>query len=196
MGDVPGQWNEQLVRDALGVDAELALALPLPFTSEEDRVYWRPTKNGQFTVRSCYWMLRLGGNTDNTSEDIWKSVWHMSAPPKLKHFIWNALKGNMAVKLRLHQRHIVTNSNSCWQWLKIKVTKETMTLMAALMWAAWRCRNIKVFENSEPDSVKVAVGSCNYYVAEYTGYAGRVLEKAAAPSQRSATKWKSQLWGV
>uniref|UniRef100_A0A803MYJ5 Uncharacterized protein n=1 Tax=Chenopodium quinoa TaxID=63459 RepID=A0A803MYJ5_CHEQI len=39
MGDIPGQWNEKLVRDALGVDAELALALPLPTMSEEDRVY-------------------------------------------------------------------------------------------------------------------------------------------------------------
>uniref|UniRef100_A0A803MYJ6 RNase H type-1 domain-containing protein n=1 Tax=Chenopodium quinoa TaxID=63459 RepID=A0A803MYJ6_CHEQI len=52
----------------------------------------------------------------------------------------------------------------------------------------------KVFENSEPDAVQVAVGNCNY-VAEYTGYAGRVFEKAVAPSQCSATKWKSPAVG-
>ncbi|XP_021730999.1 uncharacterized protein LOC110697904 [Chenopodium quinoa] len=55
MGDIPGKWNEQKVRDVLGVvDVELALALPLPFTSDEDRAYWRLTRNGQFTIKSCY----------------------------------------------------------------------------------------------------------------------------------------------
>uniref|UniRef100_A0A803M2M8 Reverse transcriptase zinc-binding domain-containing protein n=1 Tax=Chenopodium quinoa TaxID=63459 RepID=A0A803M2M8_CHEQI len=190
--------TEELVRDVLGVDADLTLAQPLPLMNEEDKAYWRFTKNGQFTVRSCYWMLR----------------------------------GNMAVKLRLYQRHIVTNSScnicgspeesiihalfSCtaataiwskskfedliveaptssfidrWQWLKNKVSKETLILMAALMWAAWRCRNTKVFENFEPDAVQLAMGYCTY-VADYKGYSGRVYERAASSLQKHATKWK------
>ncbi|XP_021731000.1 uncharacterized protein LOC110697905 [Chenopodium quinoa] len=83
----------------------------------------------------------------------------------------------------------MSSFTACWQWLRSKVTKETITIMATLMWAAWRCRNVMVFENSEPDAVMVEMGYCNY-VAEYAGYTRRVSRQAAHPSSRSATKWK------
>uniref|UniRef100_A0A803LEN6 Uncharacterized protein n=1 Tax=Chenopodium quinoa TaxID=63459 RepID=A0A803LEN6_CHEQI len=46
----------------------------------------------------------------------------------------------------------------CWKWLLYKVIMDTMVRMAALMWAAWRCRNLIIFENASPDAVQVAVG--------------------------------------
>ncbi|XP_021729762.1 uncharacterized protein LOC110696717 [Chenopodium quinoa] len=198
MSDVPGLWNEQLVRDVLGVDADLTLAQPLPLMNEEDKAYWRFTKNGQFTVRSCYWMLRVGGLSSNITENIWKSVWALNAPPKLKHFIWNSFEGQYGSATAIWSKSkfedlIVEAPTSSfidrWQWLKNKVSKETLILMAALMWAAWRCRNTKVFENFEPDAVQLAMGYCTY-VADYKGYSGRVYERAASSLQKHATKWK------
>ncbi|XP_021724888.1 uncharacterized protein LOC110692196 [Chenopodium quinoa] len=49
------------------------------------------------------------GNAPLSNVEIWKSVWRLDAPPKLLHFIWNAIKGNLALCQRLAQRHITVD---------------------------------------------------------------------------------------
>ncbi|XP_021743502.1 uncharacterized protein LOC110709598 [Chenopodium quinoa] len=166
---------------------------------ELPNIYSSCTKNGIFTVKSCYWLARdvmaVVGDV-GSNEDYWRLVWNTQGPPKLKHFLWGAVKGNLAVKDRLVQRH-VTNDATChicggaretiihslfecsaakeiwehselsehlidsptesfiarWKWLYGKVEGSILRRMAALMWAAWRCRNLIVFENEHPDVV-------------------------------------------
>ncbi|KAL2903813.1 hypothetical protein RDABS01_002523 [Bienertia sinuspersici] len=60
----------------------------------KDERYWWLTRNGEFTVRSCYWLA-------------WRVIWSIEGPPKLKHFLWRACKGNLAMIERLYKRHIV-----------------------------------------------------------------------------------------
>uniref|UniRef100_A0A803MBU7 Reverse transcriptase zinc-binding domain-containing protein n=1 Tax=Chenopodium quinoa TaxID=63459 RepID=A0A803MBU7_CHEQI len=89
----------------------LILANPLSTHHARDTMYWSCTKNGIFSVKSGYWLARdvmdVVGDV-GSNEDCWRSVWNIQGPPKLKHFLWGAVKGNLAVRDRLVQRHIIT----------------------------------------------------------------------------------------
>ncbi|XP_026416443.1 uncharacterized protein LOC113311863 [Papaver somniferum] len=70
---------------------------------EEDIVRWRPTKDGLFTVKSAY--NKLVENTisqqdalNTVPKQIWKSLWKMQMPHRLKHFIWKCLKDIVQTK--------------------------------------------------------------------------------------------------
>lgn len=52
----------------------------------------------------------IGGGPRETA--MWKTVWGMEGPNKMKHFVWNACKGSLAVKEQLYYRHI-SHDNVC-----------------------------------------------------------------------------------
>uniref|UniRef100_A0A803L9W5 Reverse transcriptase zinc-binding domain-containing protein n=1 Tax=Chenopodium quinoa TaxID=63459 RepID=A0A803L9W5_CHEQI len=77
-------------------------------------MFWWPSNDGAYTVRSGYWLCKkvpavLQGVDMN---EVWRLIWSMKCPPKLQHFLWRACKGFLAVKERLHYRHI-TPEKSC-----------------------------------------------------------------------------------
>ena len=79
-------------------DRDAILSIPLSSTSTQDRVIWAENKSGKFTVKSAY-VLALEEKTPETMADcsdestrskIWKSIWQMKTPQKIKHFAWKA----------------------------------------------------------------------------------------------------------
>uniref|UniRef100_A0A803LAB8 Reverse transcriptase zinc-binding domain-containing protein n=1 Tax=Chenopodium quinoa TaxID=63459 RepID=A0A803LAB8_CHEQI len=110
------EWDKQLVGSLVDEEVmSVILAVPLAQRQQNDVQFWRFTKNGIYTVRSGYWLAKLGSASVSdvvAEEEVWRAVWNIKGSPKLKHFIWNAVKGNMAVKERLMQRHI-TNDVVC-----------------------------------------------------------------------------------
>uniref|UniRef100_A0A803KUG1 Reverse transcriptase zinc-binding domain-containing protein n=1 Tax=Chenopodium quinoa TaxID=63459 RepID=A0A803KUG1_CHEQI len=110
------RWDNNKIRDLFDDEtAVMILTNPLPSHATRDNIYWGCTQNGMFTVKSCYWLARdvtAGVGDVGSNEDCWRSVWRIQGPPKLKHFLWGAVKGNLDVKDRIMQRHI-TNEASC-----------------------------------------------------------------------------------
>lgn len=113
-----GAWNEETVREIFN-EEEAALILDIPVSEymPSDQRYWWPCKDGVYSVRSGYWLARLGKTRawatlyGPREEGLWRCMWKLTGPPKLRHFIWRACKGSLAVKERLHYRHVVDNSN-------------------------------------------------------------------------------------
>ncbi|KAL2892746.1 hypothetical protein RDABS01_008655 [Bienertia sinuspersici] len=70
---------------------------------------------GEYTVKSAYWLARLGvtsvGSSMVQQGSIWNRIWNLECPPKLKHFVWRACSGSLAVKERLCRRKICTNAS-------------------------------------------------------------------------------------
>lgn len=92
------------------------LDVPLSKFWPGDRRFWWPNQDGFYSVKSGYWLAMLGntqawnnGAGPNDTE-LWKGVWSIDGPNKLKHFVWRACKGSMAVKERLYHRHITTDN--------------------------------------------------------------------------------------
>lgn len=186
-------------------------------------------------MKSGYWLAKMGsynGEVNAGDEEMWRYTWGLDGPPKLRHFIWSACKGNLAVRERLVYRHIADEAScpvceaSCestihtlfeceaaamiwqqcslrnclsdaptssfaerWVWLARKHNAKDLRTIATLLWAAWRCCNMFVFENVRPNSVMVASGYTRL-VEEYCEYSKKVLKPVGnATATGSASAW-------
>jgi hypothetical protein len=72
------------------------LAIPIALEGNADKLFWTYTKHGFYTVRSGYWLGRMNtfrrNNEGNAEGDqkLWREVWNLNGPPKLRHFLWRA----------------------------------------------------------------------------------------------------------
>lgn len=107
-------WDSGRVRQAFTEhDAEIILRLK-PNCSKEDGYKWGFTKDGCYSSRSGYKFLdSLPDENDlhqpplpPLEKHLWSSLWKIKAPAKLKHFLWKALSGALAVMDRLRSRGI------------------------------------------------------------------------------------------
>ena len=108
-----GGWNIDAVRQTFIEDEWGAiLNIPLSQFGPPDHRYWWPSRHGIFSVKSCYWLGKLGHvrawrlQYGDQETPLWKDVWRVQGPPKLTHFLWRACKGSLGVMERLHRRHI------------------------------------------------------------------------------------------
>ncbi|KAK7858245.1 putative ribonuclease h protein [Quercus suber] len=112
------EWNAQLVRQVLGPEeADLVLGIPLSLHLPQDCYIWDSNPNGKFTVRSAYKSLKEGLDRGSVGEcsdgsvmkQIWRSIWGMNTPNKIRSFAWKACRGILATKENLKRRHIIVD---------------------------------------------------------------------------------------
>ena len=89
------------------------LGIPISFRLPEDSVIWAGTSNGYFTVKSAYGVAQkclkevssrpdMGSSSNNSKmKAIWKMVWQMECPSKIKHFMWRACRNILPTRNRL-----------------------------------------------------------------------------------------------
>ena len=75
----PNDWEADVV-----VDFFRFLATNLPSGTDGDRLRWKLTKNGDFTIRSYY--HKLHGSTSVVFP--WKGIWKIKAPRCVSFFVW------------------------------------------------------------------------------------------------------------
>ncbi|XP_048608923.1 uncharacterized protein LOC125584472 [Brassica napus] len=90
---------------------------------KEDSVRWGFSKDGSYNTRSGYKLLEALTDFNHPQarvlppieKQLWKNLWKIKAPPKIKHFIWRALSGALAIKERLTTRgiQIDTTCSNC-----------------------------------------------------------------------------------
>lgn len=95
-----------------GTTIDHILAIPLPPNAVDDRLIWMFSKDGNYNVRSGYW-VGMGSPPGSTLtpqiDEIWKKIWKLQWPPKLKHFFWRACKNSLPVNAVRHHRHMAPN---------------------------------------------------------------------------------------
>jgi hypothetical protein len=116
---ISGAWDIALLNDLFGeVDVHRILQIPLHRHGFDDFIAWSDTNHGRYTVRSGYYLqwhhqfagtaasLSLPGGSVNNP--VWKILWRMKIPSKVKIFMWRALHGILPLKSILYNRHIGT----------------------------------------------------------------------------------------
>ena len=80
---------------------------------EEDILIWPLTAYGDYSVRSAYRMLVDNENQSlpssfapNGDGSVWKKIWKVRVPHKIRHFLWRAAKDSLPTKQNLEARHI------------------------------------------------------------------------------------------
>ena len=91
-------------------------------THRRDTLCWNYTKNGQYTVKSGYWVARNLLETDEENEVLEPSItkrqafaWKIKAPQKICHLIWKLVTGYVVVTRNLVRRNMRCD-NYCPQY--------------------------------------------------------------------------------
>ena len=115
-------WDVVKVKNLfLPHEAEMVLSIPISGTLPEDSIVWAWTSNGSYSVKSGYKVAQKvlkevsnwgdrGSSSDNSGmKPIWKVVWRLNCPNKIKHLLWRACKNILPTKLRLKAQGIDVN---------------------------------------------------------------------------------------
>jgi ribonuclease HI len=132
-----GEWNVPLIHDIFhGEEADLICNIPLSKLGPPDRLIWRPTTTGCFTVCSAYFMekerqekLKGEGSSKTDTQLLWKYLWRLEIPNAAKVFCWRACNNILPTKDNLRRRGII-NEDKC-----IFCARETETASHVL----WEC---------------------------------------------------------
>jgi hypothetical protein len=93
-------WKIDLIKEVFSEDeAQVISNIPLSPLLPQDRLIWRGTTNGVFTVRSAY---HLG-------KEVWKFIWSMNVPSPVKLFMWLACHNVLPTRSNLYRRKVVEN---------------------------------------------------------------------------------------
>ena len=114
------EWNGDLVRSIfLPREGETILSILISSMNPTDSQVWAKTPNGIFSVKSAYKVAvrhlevlkgiegRPGCFNTSKMETIWKLIWSLKCPNKVKHFLWCACKNALPTKQCLMHRKVV-----------------------------------------------------------------------------------------
>jgi hypothetical protein len=117
---ITGYWDVELLQTIFcNVDVGRILEIPLHNQGFDDFIAWNFNKNGRYSVRSGYhlqWRHQFGARGAHLAlpgssalNPVWKELWQMKVPSKIKIFLWRALHGIVPLKSILANKHIGTS---------------------------------------------------------------------------------------
>ena len=115
------QWRVNTIGATfLPFEAETILKIPLSHDLPEDKIIWIGNSRGDFTIKSAYHLaynlLESNGSEECSTGDpcklIWRKLWHLNLPPKIKIFAWRACINGLPKMEAINHRGI-SHSKTC-----------------------------------------------------------------------------------
>ncbi|XP_048622814.1 uncharacterized protein LOC125591926 [Brassica napus] len=108
------EWDVRLLESYVNMDdIQLIRSLAISSSHRRDSFCWSYTRNGQYTVKSGYWVARNLLKVEEEQEVLEPSItnlqafaWKLKAPMKIRHLIWQLLTGHVAVTRNLARRNM------------------------------------------------------------------------------------------
>ena len=98
-------WDYDVVSDIFNLrDKELIMKIPLSSRRENDVWYWMADSWGCYSVRSCYKILTP--ITIGSFADVWRKLWNLNVPNKVKNFIWRAAHNVLPTTITLISKRV------------------------------------------------------------------------------------------
>ena len=109
-------WKLDLVREIFTVaDASLVTSIYLSKQIISDKLIWKHSVNGMFTVKSAYFVAKqvLGKMVHPNFNKInaWKIIWIANVSPKVKFFICRMMQGILPIGVSLVRKGIQTGNS-------------------------------------------------------------------------------------
>jgi hypothetical protein len=128
---VTDTWDSQLVQDIFW-EEDVANILSIPIRSGcEDTVAWHFDPKGVFSVKYAHHVLKdsqelssrfqrsesSSANDGNNDDKVWRKIWKLPWPPKLKQCMWRVGHNSLAMKLNIRRRGIKLDTRCpvCWR---------------------------------------------------------------------------------
>lgn len=109
-------WDVQKVRQLIIDEDSEAILNMKPALHLEDMLVWGLTRDGTYSSQTGYKLidsLRNSQASEHRSlspppieKHLWSNIWKLKTSPKIKHFVWRALSGALAVATQLRSRGI------------------------------------------------------------------------------------------
>ena len=109
-------WNLSSVSNLLPPAALNAiLATSFGSSADSDRLIWFPSGSGIYSVKSGYKTAVSNLATSHSinqnqstsiSPLVWKWIWKIRVPPRIKHFLWKMASNAVATNLARFKRHL------------------------------------------------------------------------------------------
>ncbi|XP_062007342.1 uncharacterized protein LOC133724594 [Rosa rugosa] len=103
------EWDATLLFACLPSEiAEKILSIPIGLSNSPDKPIWSHSSTGKFSVKSAYYGVI---NPTMRNNSIWKSIWHLNIPPKLKIFTWLFVHKRLPTNVNRARRHLTIDSS-------------------------------------------------------------------------------------
>lgn len=155
------QWNKQLLKEEVPPEvAESIISIPIPLFNRADQLVWHYNSSGAYTVKSGYHVAfqeaqaKHEGKPESSfqpNKGLWKAVWGMKVPSKVKSFWWMACTNSLATKENLAKRKC-SSSGFCPICDKETETVEHTLFHYTWVKLVWFAFNIYVFEGQGRNS--------------------------------------------
>nr|GMD98846.1 uncharacterized protein LOC109177106 [Ipomoea batatas] len=98
-------WDAEILDDLFEeADREQIWRIPISRNLKEDTIIWNGEEKGNYSVKSCYRLLR--GEVETNNNKHWTRVWKLAIPPKVKNFIWQACSNLLPTADNLRKRKV------------------------------------------------------------------------------------------
>ena len=109
-------WREDVLENCFyPFEVSIIKNIPLCKTIQEDVLIWPFNPDGIYTVKSGYKFLseehigrQPGPFEIEALKSLWKKIWGLNVPNKVKHLVWRACKDSLPIKANLVRRKIIT----------------------------------------------------------------------------------------
>jgi hypothetical protein len=112
------RWKDDLISNIfLEDEAKMIRSMPLSPFPVEDRLIWRGTRNGVFSVRSAYFLemenliSQRGSSSSPEKRMEWKECWNLNVPNVTKHFLWKALQNLLPTRENLAKKGVLRDTS-------------------------------------------------------------------------------------
>ncbi|XP_057745064.1 uncharacterized protein LOC130962924 [Arachis stenosperma] len=138
-------WNKRKIESKFSQEIfKEILSTPVSVMNKDDHLYWPWREYGNYSIRTGYYAARRVGQNSkygnpSTSEDkreIWKEVWRMEVPQKIRMFLWKACHDILPVGSNLYKRKMAPDP-VCQICLKCPETVEHALLLCDWARATW-----------------------------------------------------------
>uniref|UniRef100_A0A7N2MJI0 Reverse transcriptase zinc-binding domain-containing protein n=1 Tax=Quercus lobata TaxID=97700 RepID=A0A7N2MJI0_QUELO len=164
--DDTGQWNRQKVHILFAPSTRCEiLAIPLNALHRRDELEWKENRARRFSVKDAYHVaIRLshqdGAEHSNARIDgkVWKTIWALKVPPKVRNFIWRVCSNILPTKENLHSRRVKMEP-------RCDICYQQPESTSHLLWECPMARNVwaRVQKCSNQMAAKVYHGSHYWY---------------------------------
>ena len=106
--------NHEMI-DAIFIpqEAEIIKKIPLSKNDVANSIFWLLAQNGQYSCKAAYGFLKeedaspIRDEPPVYEEGLWKEIWSLNSPNKVKHFIWRACENSLPTKCNLVHRKVI-----------------------------------------------------------------------------------------
>jgi hypothetical protein len=113
----PKSWNTTVInQNFMPFESSLIHQIPLINETVMDQLMWPHSREGNYTVKSGYNLLKLwqestnpNSSNYNRQNNIWKKLWNLPTIPRHKMLLWRILQRALPVRSELNQRGVPCN---------------------------------------------------------------------------------------